>query len=139
MEQWMTDPPFSTADLIRSVADITVTAEKWRKVPDDFLVGIVARENSTHSVYVREGAQAELQRRSHDATRQSTIAHAESAARLEALTVSSGRQTDKVIALTERLRRLTVVITWLTIAAVVFGGIQAGAVLVHFYRWYRGW
>ena len=63
----------------------------------------------------------------------------ESAARLEALTVSSGQQTGKVIALTERLRKLTVVITWLTIAAVVFGGVQAGAVFVHFYRWYRGW
>jgi hypothetical protein len=71
--------------------------------------------------------------------RQSTELYTAHAARLEQLTRSSGRQTDKVIELTEGLRRLTVVITWLTVAAVVFGGVQATAVLVHFYRWYRGW
>ena len=56
-----------------------------------------------------------------------------------ALTKANSGQTDKVVALTEQLPRLTAVITWLTVGAAVFGGVQALAVLVHFYRWYRGW
>ena len=69
MEQWLTDPPFSLADLIRAPADIAAAGERWRSVPEDFLVGVVGREGSTSAPHVREGAQAELQRRNVDAQR----------------------------------------------------------------------
>jgi hypothetical protein len=99
-----------------------VEAGKFANIPTAALVGLVGSIGHT---IVREGCAAELQRR-----------HAQ---RLAEFSESSGQQTDRVIALTKQLRSLTVVITWLTVAAVVLGGIQATAVLVHFYRWYRGW
>jgi hypothetical protein len=59
--------------------------------------------------------------------------------KLVMLTKATGEQTERVIDLTGRLSTLTVIITVLTAAAVVFGAIQAIAIVVHFYRWYRGW
>ena len=59
-------------------------------------------------------------------------------AELVALTKVTGKQTDKVVDLTERLRKLTVVITWLAVASVVFGGIQAAPIIIQFYHWWRG-
>jgi len=59
-------------------------------------------------------------------------------AELVALTKASSKQSDEVVRLTEQLRKLTVWITWLTVAATVFGGVQAAAVIVRFVRWSRG-
>ena len=58
---------------------------------------------------------------------------------LVTLTKASAEQTDKVADLTRSVRTLTVVIAWLTGAAVLFGGIQAVAVIVRFVRWWNGW
>lgn len=55
------------------------------------------------------------------------------------MTEASAAQTGKVSDLTDKLRTLTLVITVLTVFATLFGAIQAAAVLVHLYRWYRGW
>ena len=81
----------------------------------------------------------EAQRQLEEATRESTAAAIAHAGRLEASAAASGEQTSRVIALTEQLQRLTIVIVWLTGFSVLFGSIQAGAILVHLYRWYRGW
>ena len=51
----------------------------------------------------------------------------------------SSRQTGEVIKLTRKLETLTIVVTWLTGTAVLFGGIQASAILVHLFRWLKGW
>jgi hypothetical protein len=58
--------------------------------------------------------------------------------KLVTLTKATGEQTARVIDLTERLSKLTVIITWLTPAAVVFGAIQVITIGVYFVRWYRG-
>src|SRR2546426_11339388 len=109
MDQGLTDPPFSFDDLNRSAPDIIAAGEKWRQVPDDFLVGVCGRQRASDAPHVLEGARAELLRRSVDAqrvlesaVRQSTEVYDAHAAGLEELTLASGRQTDKVIELTER-------------------------------------
>jgi hypothetical protein len=63
-----------------------------------------------------------------------TIEHAH---RLVDLAQASGRQADEVIALTEKLRRLTVVIVWLTVVAVAIGAIQSVPLVIQFIQWSR--
>ena len=77
----------------------------------------------------------EAEERLEAAIRESTRANTEHSSRLEELARSSGRQTDEVIRLTERLRRLTVVIVWLTVGAVAIGAIQSVPLIVMFMRW----
>jgi hypothetical protein len=139
------DPPFAPAELGRSVNDLVAAGQRWRRLPDDFLVGVMGREGSTVQHYIREGAAVELSRRNLealralDATMQSaTDASVQHAQRLESAASASGKQTDTVIELTVQLKKLTVVITWLTVAATLFGGIQAAAVIVRLIRWSRG-
>lgn len=106
-------------DYIRRSAD---EGKRWGAIPDLALPGIVGEHG--HEA-VREACAVEMQRRLVAAIRE--------------FNMQSGTQTKDVITLTEKLHDLTVVLERLTIAAVVFGGIQAVAILVHLYRWYRGW
>jgi hypothetical protein len=96
--------------------------QAWEHFSDTELVGIVASQGADRT---RDAAAVEMQRRL--------------MATFQTSSDSASRQTEHVIALTEQLRRLTIVITWLTVFAVIFGAIQASAVVVHFYRWLRGW
>lgn len=74
-----------------------------------------------------------------EALRRAAVDTGTQAAQLVELTQQTSTQTDEVVKLTAGMKGLTVAITWLTLAAVMSGGIQAVAILVHFYRWYRGW
>jgi hypothetical protein len=106
----------------------------WASLSTTQLIGIIAYHGVDR---VRTAAAADMQRRameSHqrheEAVRASTAAALEHAHRLEALATASGVQTDRVIDLTEQLRKLTVVITWLTAGAFLGCGLCGGTLMV---------
>lgn len=131
--------------------DVESWGATWRAATPDYLVGVAARQTPQGAVAI--AALIESQRRldhSIVAFDQDTRAHAEAlkasveetgrhTSRLVELTQQTSAQTDEIIELTRVMKRLTVIITVLTVAAALFGGIQAAAVLVHWYRWSRGW
>ena len=57
---------------------------------------------------------------------------------LVALAKQSGEQTARITDLTIEMKKWSVIVRWLTVAAALFGAIQATYVLVHLYRWWRG-
>lgn len=137
---------------VPSPADLEEWGATWHGASYEYLIGTAARQYGSDTSAALP-AQIESQRRLHAAIvsfdarmaehstqlARTVEESAHSAARLVALTEQTSTQTNEVIALTKTMKTLTKVITYLTIASVVFGGIQAGAILVHFYRWYRGW
>ena len=139
-----------------SVAHLEVTGASWKDATDEYLVGFSTESWGTDAAN-QTPAVLEMQRRLKGSIETSTTqaaAHAaeqieqqrQHTAALRAFDEASARtaaaaaaQTTEVIELTKELKGLTIVLKWLTIAAVVFGAIQAISILVHFYRWYRGW
>jgi len=111
------DPPFSTADLGRAPDDIAKAGEKWRSLPDDFLVGVCGRESSTEYQHVLDGARVELARRGVDAQRALQGAIRESIAEqqrlvgaIDAASDCAMKQTAEVINLTRALKAYTIVL-----------------------------
>jgi hypothetical protein len=139
-----------------SVADIEVIGESWAQVTDEYLVGFstqswgtdaanqtpavlemqrrlkVSAEASIAQAAEHSAEQSKLQREHTAAIRDFDDASARSAS-------AASAQTTEVIELTKELKNLTLVLKWLTIAAVFFSAIQGIGILVHLYRWYRGW
>jgi hypothetical protein len=137
---------------VPSPADLESWGATWKGVSDEYLIGVAARQHGG-DITVSMPALIESQRRLKGAIAsfdESMEKHSEAlarsvedssrqTARLVDLTQETSAQTERVIELTRVMKRLTVVIAWLTVAAAFFAGIQAIAILVHFYRWYRGW
>jgi uncharacterized protein (DUF2126 family) len=136
---------------VPSPSDLEKWGETWRHASYEYLIGTAARQYGLDTSAALP-AQIDSQRRLHEAIvafdgrmvdHSQQLAHTveesgRSTARLVDLTEQTSAQTAKVIALTETMKTLTEWITYLTFAAVLFGGIQAVAILVHFVRWYRG-
>ena len=133
------------ADLPRTLAEQTrypddfkrqqeAEGKRWLALSPEALVGLAGSHGSD---YVRAGAAAALQQQHTAALNASTEAASLHATRLEQLATETSTQTDRVITLTEQLRKLTVVIAWLTGATLVFAIIQSVPLIIDFVKWLR--
>jgi hypothetical protein len=124
-----TDPPFSPADLRRSTADIIAAGDKWRNIPDDFLVGVIGRHESTGAGYILNGASAELTRRGVDAQRALQSAVAASIAVQNELVSAVRAASDSSDNFAAQAQVLNRSIRWFTIAMFFVGLVQIAVAL----------
>jgi len=112
----------------------------WRNAEDDLLVGLLGQSYGTYPPedWILSGARAELQRREIESTetladlqRQQieatgALANAQRSLldSIEKFNVEAGQQTEKVIALTDQIRWLTVALFVIAILQLVAAGVQ---------------
>jgi hypothetical protein len=144
--------PIAHRDPKRSIDDVISRGRSWNGVPDEYLVGHTIEAGGTDAAD-QTPAVIEMQRRlkvaieHSDETSQRQIealigvsaVAGEQSTKLVTLSEQSATETEHMSRLTERIEHLNSAVLWLTVVTAVFGGIQAAAVLVHVYRWYRGW
>jgi hypothetical protein len=111
-------------------------AARWAAISDGALIGIIGAHGSD---VVRDACSAEMQRRVVISLRAFSADASTQTGRLITLAEETGRQTDKVISLTLKLEKLTVLLAWLAGLAALLAAVPAVEILVRFYRWYRGW